>query len=172
MSWDTNSAPMTEKQRRASRGEKALHPIAFWVLLISVGIGLGYAIYSMVIAVMALALVEGVSNLAMFAAPADAAGIVATMFRVINGIVLFAFAIALLIHVLFIIALLRNRKSPRPQNYLTLLLIISVIIVISSVASIAMGGWVSMTSLILYGVIIGGIVLQKMYKPDVQQQVS
>ena len=155
------------KEKRAY-GEKSLHPIAFWILLIAVIAGLCYGIYNMVIAIWALSIAEGFTNLGMFDSifsSLNMPNIVDIFFKVLYCLVLFAFAIFILIYLVFILKLLKNKKGPASQKYLGPLFAIAIIGLIMAVISLFASNWVSIAGLIINVAIVVGIIIQNKYEP-------
>ena len=162
---------MGKKEKRV-HGIKAMHPIAFWILLAGCIAALAYGIYNITIAIWALASVErllGAGGAFGNLVGGEVSDMIKNMFRIVYGAVLLAFAIFVLIYALVILGLLKNQKGPRSQKYLRTLWIITIIGLIFNVISLLASNWVAISSLAINITLLVGLIMQKNYNPDSPQ---
>ena len=145
--------------------EKKMHPIGFWLLLAGIGATIIYTLYELIVVMLVLFGVEAVTNMAMFGVPPEVGDILRWVFIGLYAIVLIAFAIFILIYVISLIKVLRNRTTPRRQRYLRPIWVITILNLIVHFSAIINGGFVSVVGLIISLVIIVGLFLQAKYNP-------
>ncbi|MCL1900837.1 MAG: hypothetical protein FWG51_00370 [Firmicutes bacterium] len=154
-----------------TNGEKSLHTIAFWLLLIGGLAGLAYAVYD---ALMIIMIWTGITNfyggvLSMVGSFTDLQGadtIVKICLYGIGGLILLAMLIFILIYLVFIIKLLRNKAKPTRQNYFRGVLIISFISAANAIFGLTGGNFVSIVGIVISAAIIAGYFIQKQYNSN------